>query len=444
MRKRTFTWVAALGVALPGGARAQAPAADSTAVATLVRQALAANPEVRAAEERLKAARAAVAPAGALPDPMLSAGVTNFSLSQPGFGDFMTMKMVGIGQTLPYPGKLSLRRRAAEWQAAAAEAGLEGARLVVAQQVQDAWYELAFIDRALDIVRRNETLAGTLVRVAEARYTVGTAAQQDALRARVEATRLGEDASALIERRRAVLARLNAALDRPTDTPVENPAVPARLAAAAVAESPHRIRFAAQTLGARAADSPLPDVAVLERMAAESSPELRGRDALITAQAARVELAGKAALPDFGVSISYGQRDGRSDMVSAMVSVPIPIHKGQKQDQELTEARARLSALEAERRSGVNEINARIAELVSAIERDRAQLALLKAAVIPQARATLTSLTASYQVGKVDFSAVLDNQATVFNAETEYFRLLSDFARNVAQLERTVGGEVIP
>lgn len=42
---------------------------------------------------------------------MLVVGITNFPVSNPGFFDFMTMKVAGVGQTLPYPGKLSLHRR---------------------------------------------------------------------------------------------------------------------------------------------------------------------------------------------------------------------------------------------------------------------------------------------------------------------------------------------
>jgi outer membrane protein TolC len=49
----------------------------------------------------------------------------------------------------------------------------------------------------------------------------------------------------------------------------------------------------------------------------------------------------------------------------------------------------------------------------------------------------------SYQVGKGELLAVLENQATVFTYETDYFRALSDFAKNVAELERVVGEEVL-
>src|SRR5439155_20653345 len=104
--------------------------------------------------------------------------------------DPMTMRMVGVGQTIPYPGKLSLRRRAAEREVEAAEAALDAARRQVTRDVKDACYELAFLDQALGIVERNSAVLANLIKVSEARYAVGTAAQQDVLKARVEATRL--------------------------------------------------------------------------------------------------------------------------------------------------------------------------------------------------------------------------------------------------------------
>ena len=99
---------------------------------------------------------------------MVMAGIQNFPVSDPGFSDFMTMKMVGVGQTLPFPGKLSLRTRAAEYEVAAATARLDEARLTVARQVRSAYYDLVFADRAFDIVHRNQEMLTALVPVSEA------------------------------------------------------------------------------------------------------------------------------------------------------------------------------------------------------------------------------------------------------------------------------------
>ena len=423
---------------------------------TLVARALAAHPAIRAASLRVDAARARVSPAGAWPDPMLMVGIQNLpvsresstaappSMSQGSTGaDPMTMKMVGVGQTIPYPGKLSRQRRVAEREVVAAEASLEATRRRITREVKDDYYELAFLDRALEIVEGNQKILSGLIRVTEARYASGTGGQQDVLKARVEASRLAETAVTLTEDRRAKLAHLNSLLNQPSESPVARTAIPTVVVRAAVAQSANEIRFASAALGARAADSPLPALLELQELAIQGSAELREHEAMIAVQAARVEVARRDARPDFDLSLQYGQRSGYPDMVTASVSAPIPIFRRRKQDHLVTAAGSELSALEAEHHTRQNEIRADVARLVSDLERSRARLALYVKAVLPQSRASLASATASFQVGKVEFLSVLADQSTIFSYETEYFRALSDFARTVAELEQIVGTEIL-
>ena len=131
-------------------------------------------------------------------------------------------------------------------------------------------------------------------------------------------------------------------------------------------------------------------------------------------------------------------------MVSATISVPIPIQKHRKQDEHVAEASSTLASLHAEHDAKLNALRSEVARLVSELERQRTQLALYRKAILPQGRAALTSATTSYQVGKVEFLSVLESQSTLFNYETDYFRALSDFATNLAELERVVGKEILP
>lgn len=421
---------------------------SSAALDALVARALDVSPSVKAAAARAESARHRVTTAGAPPDPMLMLGVQSLPLGrEAGMSgvDPMTMKMVGVEQRIPYPGKLALQRRAAAGELESLQAALVTARRQVVRDVKEAWYELAFIDQALAIVEQNSDVLTGLIRVTETRYGVGAAGQQDVLRARVEATRLAETATTLTEQRRATLARFNALLDRPSTTPVEHVTVPPRITRAAVATSSEAIRFTSAALGARAADSPLPSLEALQEAAIRDNPELGEHEAMIGAQSARLQLARKEALPDIDLSLQYGQRSGGlPDMLSAFVSIPLPVFKARKQDQLVADADAQLQVLHAEHAQKLNELRAEVARLVSDVERSRSQLALYVKALLPQARASLGSAMASYQVGRVEFLTVLDDQATVFSYETDYYRALSDFAKNIAELERVVGKEILP
>lgn len=416
-----------------------------TSLDDLIAIALERSPLLGAARARETAARARIRPAGTRADPNLMAGLITIPVAKPSLtDDDFTMLMVGIQQSFPYPGKRKLRTRAAALDADAAHTALDAARLGVVRAVKDAYFEMAYLDHALEIAARSRLVLADIVRVTESRYGTGAGAQQDVLKARVEAARLAESVNALSEARVASLAQLNAALDRPTDTPVERATIPTQVARASVAADAASISFTAQTLGARAAGSPLPPLQTLQDMAERSNPSLREHEARIAAQAARVNLARREYKPDIDVTVQYNHRVAFPDLLTAQVSIPLRLQKSSKQDQAVAEAAAELSALEADHRAEVAAVRARIVALVSDIEHNRTQLALYVKAILPQARGGATSALASYQAGRADLLTLLDHQNTVFAYETAYFRAQSDFARKVAELEQLVGMEVIP
>jgi outer membrane protein, heavy metal efflux system len=430
----------------------------ANALVALVARADSANPTVQAARDRVTASVARVRPAGVWADPMLMAGILNLPLASETAasagghgstgptvpGDPMTMKMIGVSQTIPYPGKVSLRRQAAEREVDAATANLDASRLAIDREVRTAFFELAYIDRALAIVERNRSVLADMIQVTEAHYASGTGGQQDVFKVRVEAARLGATASSLLEERRATSTELNATLNRDDTTSIPPTLIPDQIVRAAVSADPSGVRFATQTLGARTVDSPFPPLAALQDLAVRQNPTLKANEANIAAQASRVELARKESRPDVDVSLQYGRRNQRPDMITAEVSIPLPIHKRARQDQEVAEARAELSAMESDRRAKINAVRAQVARLVSQLERGRTQLAIYAKAILPQGGAAATAALASYQSGKTDLLTVLDNQNTLFTYETEYYRSLSDFAKNLAELEQVVGSEILP
>ncbi|MEO6447002.1 MAG: TolC family protein [Gemmatimonadaceae bacterium] len=419
------------------------PVGDDSVLSSLVQRALATSPALLAAERREAAARARAVSAGVMPDPMLMAGLVNVPIKNPSVSsEPMTMAMIGVGQTIPYPGKLSLRREVASREVDAETAAREVARLEVERSVKDHFYEIAYLDRAFEYVRQNRETLADVARVAEARYGAGAGGQQDLLTARVELTRVAEQASALLEQRRARVALLNAALDRPTDTPLEVATVPQHIVRAAVRTDAREVRFAASTLGARASGSPFRPLEELQSLALERNPALRQHLALVEAQAARVRLTRRDFKPDLDVSLQYGQRTGREDMFSLQLSMPLRLHKRDREEQELAGAQAALAAMQADHRVQENDLRAEVARLESEAERSRTQLALYVASILPQGRAALDVALAGYRTGEGSLAIVLDAQSTLFAYQTIQARALSDFAQSVAALARVVGSTI--
>lgn len=440
-------------IVLPGmAARAQSPTgtpnelparARAGDLDTLISRAVAASASVRAEDARARAARARVAPAGTRPDPMLTAGVRNLPISSPSLSsDEMTMSTAGVGQTVPYPGKLRLRTRVATAESRAAEARSAEARLAVVRQVTGAYYTLAGERLVLDAVARRQQLATALLPVVEARYSAGTAPQADVVTTRSEIALLAQEGAAVAEEARAALGQLNALLDQPADAVIDA-RFPDRVLLAALGDTARPPAFTSAVLGARLADSPLLPPDSIVALAVLRSPRVGEHEAMIEAQGAASELAAREHLPDFDVSLEYGYRVGRADMVSAVVSIPLPLQRASKQRELASAARSELEAHEADHHAEITEIRRDVARLTSSLERSRSQIALARRSLLPQANAVTVSVSASYRAGRGEFVALLSALRSAYTVETQYIRALQEFAVTLAELEALAGGEVL-
>jgi|GEM_PF-686806 len=417
---------------------------DSVTVNALISVAVQRNPRIEAERQRVQAAKARQGPSGLPTDPRLMLGLRNVPVSEPGFRDFMTMKMVGVSQTIPYPGKLRVERDIAAHDVELAAARERLAVADVTRDIQEAFYDLVYVDRAMEIVTRNRDVLVGVTQIVETRYAAGSTEQQEVLRSRLALTRLADQATVLVEQRHALVAQLNALLDQPSETVIEHAVIAERVARATVRDSTGATQFLSASLGARVANSPFPSLRDAQLMALRESPDLREMEAQIVTQTLRVERARKEHLPDIDVMLEYGQRNGLSDMVSATVSIPLGVRKQRKQDQLAMAAAGELSALQADRLARQNVLRADVARLLSDLERQRAQLALYQISVYPLARASLQSALADFQAGRVALTAYLEQQVLLFNHDLEYARLRSDVGKSLALLERVVGVEVLP
>jgi len=430
----------------PGGLR---PAPD--ALEELLEEAAACNPAIAEAERAAESASARIPQAGALPDPVLGLAFMNVPIADPSLGrEMMTMTTVRLDERFPFPGKRTLKTEVAAALARSAERRVESTRARVLEQVKQVYYRIWFLDRALGITQKNEALLGDFTHLTATKYGVGGGAQPDVMKAQVERTRLTERSVALREARTAAVAQLNALLDRPTGTPLQRAELPGPIRSAATARV-KGLTFASASLSdltpgaAHVRPAPgIPTLEELQRLAMAHNPRLSESRQRIEAQKAAVALSRKAVLPDIHVSLGYSRRSGFADFVSLAVSAPLPVFAARKQRQRTREEISTLARREADLSGAANRVMREVSTLVASLSRTRDQLMILGDGILPQARSALSSATASYRVGRVDFLTLIDAQVTLYRHELDYHRLLADFAGNVASLERVVGTEILP
>lgn len=425
-KTRTWTLVLILTLIAPASGLAQPPSPLSQpglrqyVAEVLVRNAAlaAAGTDVRAAEER-------IAPAGALPDPMLSFGLMSaptpsFDLDQ----EPMTQLPIALQQMLPFPGKqgaaADVVRR--ETEVAGSRLGLEAS--TIATSAAAAFFDLAFARSALEVWRGRMELADQAVRVTMSRYETGRAPQAEMLRAQVRRARLAEEGHRFAAGVEAAAARADALRSGPGDS----------------LRVPELVGPDSSAVLAALRDT-VPDLDSLRGILDQRSPPLALADAEVERARASARVYEIAARPDLMLSLQYAPRVGRDPFFSAMIGFSVPLWAGRKQRPAAEAARLDLTGARSRQEDLHARLDAELRQRVARLHALRQQIEQLHAEVLPLAEVASESALRSYSVGAVDLTTVLDAQDDLFEARLDLARRIATHAAQRAALSALLGEE---
>jgi outer membrane protein, heavy metal efflux system len=289
------------------------------------------------------------------------------------------------------------------------------AELRIISRLKQAYYDLSYSYRAIEIVEKNRDLLDKFTKIAEAKYRVGSGIQQDVLKAQVEISTLMQRLEMLGQHRGSLEAFINSLLNRPVTMELGKPTQGKKL------ELNH----------------PLDE---LLRLAQENAPRIRGREEALDSNAFALNLARKDYMPDFGASFQY-QKTGSlyPDYYMATFEVKVPLYFWRKQRLGVEEAATRLVQARHEYQMTSQEISFGVKDQFLMAKTSERLLGMYEQGVIPQAAASLESALAGYQTGKVDFLTLINNLTVLLNFEMDYYRELSSQQKAVARLEELVG-----
>ena len=376
---------------------------------------LEANPGLAAIQAAAQAAAYRIDPAGSLDDPMFAYGAAPLTAdSNRGLN-----QKLEFSQKIPWPGTLAAREAAARHEAVAADRDVDALRLRVVAQAKSAYAEWRFLDEALDIHHATQALLDELIATTQTRYAAGRALKQDVLQAEVERTDLDNQELRLLSQQATVQARINALLNRAPDAPLPEAA-------------PILLRPAPPALEA------------LQTLALAQHPDLSRLNAQASASKSRVTLAEKAFYPDFQVGVGYDSLWDEPDKRPVFgVSINLPFDRS-KRKSELNRARADTRRAEwslIERRA---ELLADLAQARAEVLEAQASLVLYQDELVPLASEYLEAALADYQSGTGAFLNVITAERRKLSTHLALARARADYARRLAELERSAGGPLNP
>jgi cobalt-zinc-cadmium efflux system outer membrane protein len=388
---------------------------------SLITEALQNNPEIQAALQERDAAGQRIAPAEALDDPVLEAGVINAPLAASPFNrEDMTMKMIGLSQRLPFPGKRGLRKDVAAQDAQSIGYGYQETVNRVVREIKTAYFDLGLTLETTRLVEKNKLILEEFSQIAQDHYAVGRGTQADALQAQTQVSRLRDELLRLARARPTLEAELIRALGR-------------NAAVAAPTPEPPQLR-----------EEPL-NLESLRETAFSQRPQLLALQSIIARNEKALDLARKNYYPDFDVRLAYGQRDNmldhtrRPDMVTLTVAVNLPVWRENKLTPRVMEALALRDQARSQYQAQRNEVAARLRQQIALAEQNLQSTRLYQSAILPQARLTVEAALSAYRVNRVDFLTLLNSQMTVFNYEVIRVTTMAGYNNALAEIDLLIG-----
>lgn len=371
------------------------------------------NPEITAARKQWEAAQAKIPLAKGLPAP--SIGIEFEEIPRGTFKLNQATLMYQLIQSLPFPGKRSLRQQVALKEAQMAASEFKRVEWDVTTMLKSVYYDLFLIDRQVEVGEEKLAWLAQASAVAGARYATGSGPQSQLLQVQGQELEERNQLAVLAHRRKALEAHLNHLLNRHSDAPVGNPG---SIRLAAVPDSVDKLTADAQ----------------------QNQPELLMFKFSAERAEAAWRLSKRELLPDLETMLEL--RDpamgpiGPWDLTLALV---LPFWFWTKQRYSVKVALYDKESAEAAYQAMQNEIIRRIHENWHQAQAAYATAELCEENLIPLAKQAVSSALAAYQGGGGSFMELLEALRDLSQRRQIYYEHLVLLEQQMVMLEQAVG-----
>lgn len=366
-----------------------------------------------------------------LMDPKLKVGfgglpVDSFKFDQ----DPMTNISVGLMQQFERGSTLTLQAKKAEQQADGMALQVRQRELEVANSMTQLWLELGYQQYAQRILRENQSLMSELERFIETDYSLGKSEAQDLLQAQLQVSKLDEKLQANRQIQSRILSQLSE-----------------WLGSAWLANQP--------TLSA---DNQLPWAQLTEQLTSMTEqnqhftqlmkhPMIGMAEAAINTSKTQVEIAQTAYQPQFGVEVMYAYRQANdmkgqpaSDLVSAYLTMDIPLFTGNRQDRNHAAAQYQVGAAKSQRDVLLAQMNAKVNALLVDKANLEQRLERYHSTLLTQAKARTQAIERGYENSTAQFNDVVSAASDELALQLEQARLTTDLNLTNSNLAYLLSG----
>ncbi|PQJ64762.1 copper transporter [Vibrio chagasii] len=362
-----------------------------------------------------------------LMDPKLKVGFGGLPVDSFQFDeDPMTNISVGLMQQFERGNTLDLQQKKASQQADGLALQVEARELTVANSMTQLWLELGYQQVAEGVMRENRRLLVELENYVQTNYSIGKSEAQDLLNAQLQVSKLDEKLQANQQVQRRLISQLSEWLG--SDWLGTQAISSQTLDSQGTLKATNQIdRSVLENKLATNLDSTKHYQLLMEH------PLVKITDATISSNQTQVELAEQAYTPQFGVEVMYAHRQANnmagepaSDLVSAYLTVDIPLFTGNRQDKTLSAAQHQVGAAKSQKDTLLAQMNAQVNALLVDKANLTQRLERYQSSLLPQASARIRAVERGYQNNTAQFNDVISATADELALKLEQQRLITD------------------
>jgi cobalt-zinc-cadmium efflux system outer membrane protein len=385
----------------------------------LVGEALMKNPDIKANALAMDVAAAKASGLGAWPAPefrWMQEAMPDFR-----FGEAMFSR-IELMQTIPFPTKPGLKNTLGQIESEHAHHDhLEKQNEIIAK-VKATYYELWNVQQNVVLQRQNLRLLTQFSRIAGRRYAVGSARQQDVLKAQIELSSADLELLDLRRRELTLKSLLSSLVDRPPGDTLGYAVIPEEFTSPA-------------------------DLDTLLHLATTYRPMVLHDSVGVIASRTMLSLAQQEWLPEFRFGIERvitPMTDFRGWSVSLGMSIPFAPWSHASVSAAEEEASAGLEKANVEYHAEMLRVSTAVKESYLKAGTTRRRLTTLRDLILPRAEQSLRASLASYETGQSDALELIDAYRTNVGFTREYFMARLELEQTISELEMEVGINPLP
>lgn len=392
-------------------AASSTPALPALTLAKAIEMAMQRSPEVRAAEQEVKAAEAALQQAHAYPNPELQ------TLLEDTRRETRTTTFQ-ISQQIELGGKRVARASVAEQSLMQARIALEDSQAQVKANVTQAYFAAALAQEHGNLAQAAVDIAAKATDAAGKRVTAGKSAPLEETRAKLAMSAVK-------------LEWIQAQAEWSTSTQALNSLIGGVGEASswsALAWQPNEVPPESEHL----------NVCQGQTARTEAAPAIRLAQAEVARWQALADLEQAKQLPDPTVIVGTKRSEelGRNQLVLGL-NVPLPVWD--RNQGNVLQALRRTDKAQAELDAARLRVQTQCLALDTQMHATHIQVKALREDVLPGAQTAWQASVTGFELGKFTFMDMLDAQRTLLQARSQYLNALSAYYRAAADMARLLG-----